>query len=104
MPHFAASIGGGDWKSNAQIVGSIDLMHSLANVLPGYSRQRQHAFSLQQHKGAIFVFQVGSVDQVKEWVITLNYIAALESKQPLVGDLSSMEYGWGRKQATCYNS
>ena len=89
-------VGGGDWMANAQLLGSIDLKHTLANALPsGYSRQRKHAFALQQSNGAVFLFQVGSEEQVHEWVSTCNYWAARESKEPLTGGVSSMEYGWG---------
>ncbi|CAO3644374.1 unnamed protein product [Mucor hiemalis] len=88
--------GNGDWISNAQLIGAIDLKHTLANTLPsGYSRQRQHAFTLEQSNGAVHVFQAGSADQVIDWVSTCNYWAARESKEPLVGGISSMEYGWG---------
>lgn len=89
-------VGGGDWMASAQLIGSIDLKHTLANALPSsYSRQRQHAFALQQSNGAVFLFQVGSAEQVQEWVSTCNYWAARESKEPLAGAVSSMEYGWG---------
>ncbi|RCH83732.1 hypothetical protein CU098_004211 [Rhizopus stolonifer] len=88
-------VGGGDWLSNAQLMGSIDLKHTLANALPsGYSRQRQHAFALQQPNGAVYLFQVGSEEQVHEWVSTCNYWAARESKEPMTNGVSSMEYGW----------
>lgn len=90
------AVGGGDWMANAQLLSSIDLKHTLANALPsGYSRQRKHAFALQQSNGAVFLFQVGSAEQVHEWVSTCNYWAARESKEPLAGGVSSMEYGWG---------
>ncbi|PHZ14412.1 SEC7-like protein [Rhizopus microsporus ATCC 52813] len=90
------AVGGGDWLSRAQMIGSIDLKHALANVLPsGYSRQRQHAFAVQQANGAVHLFQVGSADQIHEWVSTCNYWAARESKGPLASGVSSMEYGWG---------
>lgn len=82
--------------SFVQLTGSIDLKHTLACVLPsGYSRQRQYAFTLQQSNGAVHVFQTESANQVEEWVATCNYWAARESKEPLVGGISSMEYGWG---------
>ncbi|KAG2231371.1 hypothetical protein INT48_007496 [Thamnidium elegans] len=91
-----AVVGGGDWMSSSQLMGSVDLKHTLANALPsGYSRQRQHAFALQQSNGSVFLFQVGSSEQVLEWVSTCNYWAARESKEPLAGGVSSMEYGWG---------
>ncbi|KAI8881084.1 hypothetical protein K501DRAFT_296041 [Backusella circina FSU 941] len=90
------NVGGGDWMSHAQMTGSIDLRHTLANMLPsGYSPQRQHVFALQQSNGAVHLFQSGSADQVQEWVSTCNYWAARESKEPLAGGVSSMEYGWG---------
>ncbi|KAI9363214.1 hypothetical protein BD770DRAFT_381009 [Pilaira anomala] len=93
---ISSALGGGDWMSHAQLIGSIDLKHTLANALPsGYSRQRQHAFTLQESNGAVHVFQVGSEEQIQEWVSTCNYWAARESKEPLVGGISSMEYGWG---------
>ncbi|KAI8997762.1 hypothetical protein BDB01DRAFT_735889 [Pilobolus umbonatus] len=86
-----------DWLANSQLVGTIDLKHTLANALPsGYSAQRQHAFALQQSNGAVHLFQASSAEQVHEWVATCNYWAARESKEPLSGGVSSMEYGWGR--------
>ncbi|KAI9469296.1 hypothetical protein BDB00DRAFT_264969 [Zychaea mexicana] len=92
----SAAVGGGDWLANAEIIGEIDLKHTLSNALPsGYSRQRPHAFALQQPNGGVFLFQVGSADQVVEWVSTCNYWAARESKEPLMGGVSNMEYGWG---------
>lgn len=90
------AIGGGNWMFTAQLIDSIDLKHTLATVLPsGYSHQRQHAFPLQLSSGAIFVFQVGSAIQLQEWIFACNYCAAMNSKNPLIGGISSMEYGWG---------
>ncbi|CAO3632700.1 unnamed protein product [Mucor hiemalis] len=87
---------GGNWMSNAQLMGAFDLKHTLATILPsGYSRQRQHTFTLQQSNGAVYVFQAGSAEQVEEWVSTCNYWAARESKEPLAGGISSLDYGWG---------
>lgn len=92
----ATTVGGGDWLANAQLLSTIDLKHTLASVLPsGYNRQRPFAFTLQQSNGAVFLFQVGSGEQVQEWVATCNYWAARESKEPLAEGVSSMEYGWG---------
>lgn len=51
--------------------------------------------ALQQPNGGVYIFQAGSADQVMEWVSTCNYWAARESKEPLTGGVSSMEYGWG---------
>lgn len=94
-------VGGGDWMSHAELMGVIDLKHTLANALPsGYSRQRQHAFALQQPNGAVYLFQVGSADQVHEWTSVINYWAGRQSNIGLVEGVSSMEYGWG----DCLNS
>ncbi|KAI8092985.1 Pleckstrin homology domain-containing protein [Halteromyces radiatus] len=89
-------LGGGDWMAHAQLIGEIDLKHTLSNALPsGYSRQRRHAFALQQANGGVYLFQVGSEEQVMEWVATCNYWAARESKEPLMGGVGNLEYGWG---------
>ncbi|KAI9270812.1 hypothetical protein BY458DRAFT_489900 [Sporodiniella umbellata] len=92
----AEAIGGNDWLARAQLTSTIDLKHCLANALPsGYNRQRQHAFALMQSNGAVHLFEVNSEEQVREWVSACNYWAARESKIPLSGGVSSMEYGWG---------
>jgi hypothetical protein len=91
----AHAVGGGDWLSNAQLIGIIDLKHTLATPLTsGYSRQRQHAFALQQPSGGVYLFQAGSNEQIQEWVSTCNYWAARESKEPMAAAVGSMEYGW----------
>lgn len=80
-----------------QLLGTIKLNHSLANVLPppGYNRQRPHVFAVQQPHGGVYLFQAPSHEQVNEWVATCNYWAARQSKEPLSGGVSNMEYGWG---------
>ncbi|OAD78812.1 hypothetical protein PHYBLDRAFT_122186, partial [Phycomyces blakesleeanus NRRL 1555(-)] len=85
-----------DVREGWQRIGEIDLKHTLSNPLPsGYSRQRPHAFALQQPNGGVYLFQVGSASEVLEWVETCNYWAARESREPLTGGISNMEYGWG---------
>ncbi|KAI7877491.1 hypothetical protein K492DRAFT_171645 [Lichtheimia hyalospora FSU 10163] len=88
---------GGRWASTMQLLGNINLNHSLSNILPppGYNRQRPHVFAIQQSNGGVFLFQTASQDQAKEWVETCNYWAARLSKEPLPGGVSNMEYGWG---------
>jgi hypothetical protein len=84
------------FKIHAQVIGQVDLKHTLSNALPsGYSRRRRHAFALQQANGGVYLFQVGSAEQVMEWVSTCNYWAARESKEPLMGGVGNLEYGWG---------
>ncbi|CAE6497404.1 unnamed protein product [Rhizoctonia solani] len=92
------TVGGGNWLSNANCVGKVVLAHALAHSLPppGYNRQRPHCFVLTLASGAVFFFQAGTEDLVNEWVATCNYWAARQSKEPLSGGVSNMEYGWNR--------
>lgn len=46
--------------------------------------------------GAVYFFQAGTEELVNEWVSTCNYWAARQSKEPLAGGVSNMEYGWNR--------
>ena len=46
--------------------------------------------------GAVYFFQAGTEELVNEWVQTCNYWAARQSKEPLAGGVSNMEYGWNR--------
>ncbi|KAI0693997.1 hypothetical protein C8T65DRAFT_833556 [Cerioporus squamosus] len=94
----ASVVGGGNWLENATPVGTILLAHSLAHALPppGYNRQRPHCMVLTLSNGGVYFFQAGTEELVNEWVSTCNYWAARQSKEPLVGGVSNMEYGWNR--------
>ncbi|RPD59799.1 hypothetical protein L227DRAFT_586366 [Lentinus tigrinus ALCF2SS1-6] len=94
----ASVVGGGNWLENATPVGQIMLAHSLAHALPppGYNRQRPHCMVLTLANGGVYFFQAGTEELVNEWVSTCNYWAARQSKEPLVGGVSNMEYGWNR--------
>ncbi|KZT72176.1 hypothetical protein DAEQUDRAFT_749597 [Daedalea quercina L-15889] len=91
-------VGGGNWLDNAQPVGKLILAHSLAHALPppGYNRQRPHCMVLTLSNGGVYFFQAGTEELVNEWVSTCNYWAARQSKEPLIGGVSNMEYGWNR--------
>ncbi|KAG9008231.1 hypothetical protein FRB90_009031 [Tulasnella sp. 427] len=91
-------VGGGNWLANATPMGTVNLAHSLAHVLPppGYNRSRPHCFVLTLSTDAVFFFQAGTEDLVNEWVSTCNYWAARTSKEPLQGGVSNMEYGWSK--------
>lgn len=73
-------------------------MHAMAMALPkpGYSAVRPYCFTVTFPTGEISVFQAGTEELVAEWVATCNYWAARRSRQPLVGGVSNMEYGWAR--------
>ncbi|KAI0266753.1 hypothetical protein BC834DRAFT_111496 [Gloeopeniophorella convolvens] len=91
-------VGGGNWLENANHVGTVQLAHSLAHALPppGYNRQRPHCMVLTLATSAVYFFQAGTEELVSEWVQTCNYWAARQSKEPLTGGVSNMEYGWNR--------
>ena len=85
-------------QETANHVGSLQLSHSLAHALPppGYNRQRPFCMVLTLASGAVYFFQAGTEELVNEWVQTCNYWAARQSKEPLAGGVSNMEYGWNR--------
>ncbi|MCJ1311438.1 hypothetical protein MMC25_005109 [Agyrium rufum] len=89
-------VGGGNWTENAEALGKFMLRHTIASALPppGYSKARPHVWALSLPTGAIHLFQAGTPEIVKEFVATANYWSARLSKEPLVGGISNMEYGW----------
>ena len=89
-------VGGGNWSSNAVSLGSFLLRQTIASVLPppGYSKTRPHVWALSLPTGAVHLFQAGTPDIVREFVSTANYWSARLSKEPLVGGVSNIEYGW----------
>jgi Pleckstrin homology domain len=95
-PQAGAVVGGGNWTENAEPLGSYLLRQSIATALPppGYSKTRPHVWALSLPSGAVHLFQVGTPEIVKEFVSTANYWSARMSKEPLVGAVSNIEYGW----------
>ncbi|KAG5518338.1 hypothetical protein PMAC_003135 [Pneumocystis sp. 'macacae'] len=91
-------IGSGNWIENADIIGSFILLQSLASALPppGYSPTRPYVWVLTLPNGSVHFFQVGTSELLNEWVYTANYWAARLSKEPLLGGISNVEYGWGQ--------
>jgi hypothetical protein len=90
-------VGGGNWMENAEETWKFLLRHTIANPLPapGYSKSRPHVWALSLPNGAVHLFQVGTTEIVKEFVSTANYWSARLSKEPLMGGISNIEYGWG---------
>lgn len=99
-------VGGGNWLSNAQSVGDVTLAHSLCSAMPppGYNRSRPHVLVLTLSGGGSYFFQAGTEDLVNEWVLTCNYWAGRTSKEPLMGGVSNMDYGWSRVLAASSTS
>jgi hypothetical protein len=81
---------------NAEEIWKFLLRQTIASALPppGYSKSRPHVWALSLPTGAVHLFQVGTSDIVKEFVTTANYWSARLSKEPLIGGISNMEYGW----------
>lgn len=90
-------VGGGNWSENAEALGKFLLRQTIASALPppGYSKTRPNVWALSLPNGAVHLFQVGTPEIVKEFVTTANYWSARLSKEPLVGGISNVEYGWG---------
>lgn len=89
-------VGGGNWMENAEEVWKFLLRQTIASALPppGYSKSRPHVWALSLPTGAVHLFQVGTAEIVREFVSTANYWSARLSKEPLVGGISNIEYGW----------
>ena len=89
-------VGGGNWLANAEEVWKFLLRQTIASALPppGYSKSRPHVWALSLPTGAVHLFQVGTPEIVREFVSSANYWSARLSKQPLVGGISNIEYGW----------
>ncbi|KAE8375298.1 hypothetical protein BDV26DRAFT_283545 [Aspergillus bertholletiae] len=94
--HGGVVVGGGNWTENAEEIRKFLLRQTLASVLPspGYSKSRPHVWALSLPNGAVHLFQAGTPEIVHEFVSTANYWSARLSKEPLVGGVSNMEYGW----------
>jgi hypothetical protein len=90
-------VGGGNWMENAEQINQFLLRQTIASALPppGYSKSRPNVFALSLPTGAVHLFQVGTPEIVKEFVSTANYWSARLSKEPLIGGVSNVEYGWG---------
>ncbi len=91
-----AVVGGGNWQDNAEELWKFTLRHTIASSLPppGYSKARPYVWALSLPTGAVHLFSVGTPDIVREFVSTANFWSARLSKEPMMGGISNMEYGW----------
>ncbi|KKK21678.1 hypothetical protein ARAM_006220 [Aspergillus rambellii] len=89
-------VGGGNWTENAEETWKFLLRQSIASALPppGYSKSRPHVWALSLPTGAVHLFQAGTPEIVREFVSSANYWSARLSKEPLIGGVSNIEYGW----------
>ena len=93
---MGGAVGGGNWQDNAEEIWKFLLRQTIASALPppGYAKSRPYVWALSLPNGAVHLFQVGTPDIVKEFVSTANYWSARLSKEPVMGAISNMEYGW----------
>src|SRR2546423_1625113 len=96
QPKIGGVVGGGNWQDNADERWKFLLRQTIASALPppGYAKSRPYVWALSLPNGAVHLFQVGTPDIVKEFVSTANYWSARLSKEPMLGGVSNMEYGW----------
>jgi len=89
-------VGGGNWTDNAEELGQFLLRQTIATTLPtpGYSKARPHVWALSLPTGGVHLFQVGTAEIAREFASTANYWSARLSKEPLVGGIDNIEYGW----------
>lgn len=94
--HGGVVVGGGNWTENAEEIWKFLLRQTIASALPppGYSKSRPHVWALSLPTGAVHLFQAGTPDIVREFVSSANYWSARLSKEPLIGGISNIEYGW----------
>ncbi|KAG0360198.1 hypothetical protein BG005_011255 [Podila minutissima] len=89
---------GSAFEEQGILFDEIRLQHTITNILPppGYSSSRRHVFAIQLYTGAVYLFQTTTAQEAEDWARTCNYWAARTSKEPLVGGVINMDYGWGR--------
>ncbi|KAG0034480.1 hypothetical protein BGZ81_004512 [Podila clonocystis] len=89
---------GSVFEEQGILFDEIRLQHTITNILPppGYSSSRRHVFAIQLYTGAVYLFQTTTAQEAEDWARTCNYWAARTSKEPLVGGVINMDYGWGR--------
>ena len=88
-------VGGGNWLQNAKPIDSFVLRHTFASIIPhGASKDRPHTWALNLNNGATHLFQAGTEEIAREFVVTTNYWSARSSREPLAGGISNAEYGW----------
>lgn len=89
-------VGGGNWTDNANEKEQFLLRQTIATTLPspGYSKTRPYVWALSLPNGAVHLFQVGTAEIAEEFASTANYWSARLSKEPLVGGIDNIEYGW----------
>jgi hypothetical protein len=89
-------VGGGNWTENAQDLGSFTLRQTYATSFAReHSKSQACVWALTLPTGVVHAFAVGSPELREEWTATVNYWSARLSKEPLIGGVSNVEYGWG---------
>ncbi|KAI8912460.1 hypothetical protein EDD86DRAFT_201420 [Gorgonomyces haynaldii] len=58
------------------------------------NEKRENVFSLHLSNGNSYMFQAPSIEALDQWIMTINYWAGRNSRQPMRGGMSSGDYGW----------
>ncbi|KAF9583306.1 hypothetical protein BGW38_009788 [Lunasporangiospora selenospora] len=103
-PASNMTLGGSYLDQGAPLFDEIPLQHTITNILPapGYSASRKHVFAVQSFTGGVYLFQTTTPQECEVWARTCNFWAARTSKEPLMGGVVNMEYGWGRTLETLH--
>ncbi|CAO3633532.1 unnamed protein product [Cunninghamella blakesleeana] len=70
----------------------IDLKHSLTHLISGGGGKRKHVLSLKLADGSSLLFEVSTIKKAREWEFIMNYWAGLQSKIPLEGSVTNLDY------------
>lgn len=98
-------VGGGNWIENAHDIASFTLRQTYATTLAReHSKTQAFVWALTLPTGAVHAFAVGSGELREEWISTANYWSARLSKEPLIGGVSNIEYGWSETIILGFNS
>jgi len=87
-------VGGGNWAENAEELGSFMLRQTWASCDTKSKSKEKPTWYMHLPTGEIHAFIVNSIELADEWTWTVNYWSARLSRQPLIGGVSSEEYGW----------
>lgn len=84
-----------DYKlSSNNDVEVMSLIHAFASPHYYNGPGREHCFSIQFNNNHVYLFQCPSEVAQEAWIKTINYWAALKSKEPMRGGISNLDYGW----------
>ena len=73
---------------------SISLIHAFASVYHYDDLRRDHCFALHLANNHVYLFQAPCLASQQAWLTTINYWAAVKSREPMRGGVSNLDFGW----------